>query len=108
DFNPITEVLYRKYLVWVQVLCKVRGNKLWEPLNHILYLPKSSSFSPSSHLRSSSLVTREASLVASLEFFNTSSSTKIGQSTRRAKARASEGRESMLITWPSRSSQITA
>src|SRR5579864_7994472 len=43
-----------------------------------------------------------------LEFFRTSSSTKIGQSTRNASASASLGRESMLINSPSRSTQISA
>lgn len=42
---------------------------------YILYRPVSSSLSPSSHLRSSSLVTRSETLVACLEFFKTSSST---------------------------------
>src|SRR5215831_2994965 len=76
--------------------------------SYILYFPKSSSFSPSSHLRRSSLVTRSDMLAASLEVFSTPSSTKMGQSTRSAKASASDGRESMLITSPPRSSQITA
>src|SRR6516165_2327436 len=75
---------------------------------YILYFPRSSSFSPSSHFRSSSLVTRSDILVASFEVFRTDSSTKIGQSTRNARASASEGRESMLMTSPPRSSQMTA
>jgi len=54
------------------------------------------------------LVTRSETLAATFEFFNTSSSTKIGQSTRSASASASDGRESMLIGCPSRSIQITA
>ena len=45
---------------------------------------------------------------AFFEVFSTSSSTKIGQSTRRARASASEGRESTLMMWPSRSIQMTA
>ena len=47
-------------------------------------------------------------VVAILEFFRTSSSTKMGQSTRKASANASEGRESILTMRPSRSNQITA
>ena len=42
------------------------------------------------------------------ELFKTSSSTKMGQSTRRARARASLGRESMEKIWPLRSTQINA
>src|SRR5260370_28757929 len=78
------------------------------PANYILYRPRSSSFRPSSHLRSSSLVTRSDEVAACFEVFRTSSSTKIGQSTRNASASASEGRESTLTTRPSRSIQITA
>src|ERR1700722_15609800 len=77
------------------------------PRDYILYFPMSSSFRPSRYLRSSSLVTRSA-LAASLEVFSTPSSTKIGQSTRSANANASDGRESMLITSPPRSNQMTA
>src|SRR5579872_1580530 len=76
--------------------------------SYILYFPKSSSPSPSRYFRNSSLVTRSDMLAASFEVFNTTSSTKIGQSTRSASASASDGRESMLITSPPRSSQITA
>src|SRR5260221_4300158 len=75
--------------------------------SHIRYLPRSSSFRPSSHLRSSSLVAGSEALADFLEVFKTSSSTKMGQSTRKASARASDGRESTLITRPSRSIQIT-
>src|SRR3982075_4425558 len=74
---------------------------------YILYFPRSSSLSPSNHLRSSSVETRSDALAASFEFFSTISSTKIGQSTRSARASASDGRESMLITSPPRSSQMT-
>src|SRR5258706_13095330 len=77
-------------------------------LLYILYFPRSSSFSPSRYLRNSSAVTRSDILAACFEFFSTSSSTNIGQSTRSASASASDGRESMLITSPLRSSQITA
>src|SRR5215469_610035 len=76
--------------------------------SYILYFPRSSSFRPSSHFRSSSLVTRSDMFAASFEVLRTVSSTKIGQSTRSARARASEGRESMLMTSPPRSSQMTA
>src|SRR5580658_518079 len=80
-----------------------------DPLSfYILYLPRSSSFRPSSHLRNSSLLTRSLMLAASFEFFNTTSSTKMGQSQRSASASASDGRESIEITSPPRSSQITA
>src|SRR5215472_3364043 len=75
---------------------------------YILYFPKSSSFNPSSHFLSSSLVTRSDMLAARFEVFSTTSSTKIGQSTRSANASASDGRESIEITSPPRSSQITA
>src|SRR4249919_1952268 len=76
--------------------------------SYILYRPRSSSFRPSSHLRRSSEEIRSAAVLATLEVFSTSSSTKIGQSRRNASASASDGRESMLITLPSRSIQITA
>ena len=46
--------------------------------------------------------------LAVLEFFRTESSTKIGQSSRSARASASLGRESTLISSPSRSSQMSA
>src|SRR5450631_594097 len=75
---------------------------------YILYFPRSSSFRPSRYFRNSSLVTRSDMFAASFEVFSTISSTKIGQSTRRASASASEGRESMLIISPPRSSQMTA
>src|SRR5215472_9437527 len=42
---------------------------------HILYLPRSSSFRPSSHLRSSSCDTRSAEALACLEALRTSSAT---------------------------------
>ena len=51
---------------------------------------------------------RSELLAATFEDLRTSSSTKIGQSTRRASAKASEGRESMLMMRPSRSTQMTA
>src|SRR4030081_712936 len=75
--------------------------------NYILYLPRSSSPRSSSHFRNSSLLTAGTGFADCLEFFRTSSSTKIGQSTRKASASASDGRESMLMTCPSLSSQIT-
>src|SRR5580692_12627375 len=75
---------------------------------YILYFPISSSPRPSRYFRNSSLVTRSVMLAASFDVFNTPSSTKMGQSTRSASASASEGRESMLMTSPPRSSQITA
>ncbi len=43
-----------------------------------------------------------------LEVFNTVSSTKMGQSRRNARASASDGRESIEMVWPSRSSQMSA
>src|SRR5262245_38192678 len=61
---------------------------------HILYLPRSSSFMFSSQRFSSSLLMRSCAVAWLLEFFSTSSSTKIGQSIRSARARASLGRES--------------
>src|ERR1019366_103029 len=84
------------------------GTGSWQLPHHILYLPRSSSPRSSSHLRSSSLFTAGTALAACFELFRTSSSTKMGQSTRNASASASDGRESMLTTWPSLSSQITA
>src|SRR5258708_21512873 len=75
---------------------------------YILYLARSSSLSQSNHFRSSSVETRSDALAASFEFFSPISSTKMGQSMRRARASASDGRESMLITSPPRSSQMTA
>src|ERR1700680_2343481 len=76
--------------------------------SYILYRPRSSSERPSSHLRSSSLVDFSEMALEILELFRTSSSTKMGQSTRRASARASLGRESMEKISPLRSTQISA
>src|ERR1019366_4338046 len=76
--------------------------------NYILYRPRSSSERPSSHLRSSSLVDFSEMALEILELFRTSSSTKMGQSTRKASARASLGRESMDMISPLRSTQISA
>src|SRR5208282_3111923 len=106
----------RSFSVRFHTACRlgssVLGVSRWlihpKSLRYILYLPISSSFRPSSHLRSSSLVILSGMLVASFELFRTRSSTKIGQSTRSASASASDGRESMLTTSPSRSSQMTA
>jgi len=53
-------------------------------------------------------VLRSEMALDTFEFFNTISSTKIGQSTRSAKASASLGRESIVIISPSRSTQISA
>src|SRR5690348_11075119 len=97
------EDLIRKSPDWREPEAKAGGRLLY-----ILYFPKSSSFNPSSHLRNSSLVTRSDMFAASFEVFSTISSTKIGQSTRNANASASDGRESIEITSPPRSSQITA
>src|SRR5580700_7765007 len=80
----------------------------WLTAGYILYFPRSSSFSPSRYFRNSSAVTRSDPFAACFEFFSTSSSTKIGQSTRSASASASDGRESILTTSPLRSNQITA
>src|SRR5712672_2289884 len=55
---------------------------------YILYRPRSSSFRPSSHLRRSSEEIRSAVVLATLEVLSTSSSTKIGQSRRKANASA--------------------
>src|SRR5580700_7215085 len=90
------------------VLLAAGGWQLQAGNCYILYFPRSSSFKPSRYFRNSSAVTRSDIFAACFEFFNTISSTKIGQSTRSASASASDGRESMLITSPLRSSQITA
>src|ERR1700674_2271840 len=85
---------------WVYLAGKKSG--------YILYRPRSSSERPSSHLRSSSLVDFSEMALEIFELFRTSSSTKMGQSTRRASARASLGRESMEKLSPLRSTQISA
>jgi hypothetical protein len=71
---------------------RVRVRSFNRPMPYILYFPRSSSFSPSRYFRSSSEVTRSDIFAACFEFFSTSSSTNIGQSTRSASASASDGR----------------
>src|ERR1700756_4123039 len=75
---------------------------------YILQRPRAPSERPSSTVRGCPLVVRSESWLEILEFLSTSSSTKIGQSTRNARASASLGRESMVIICPSRSTQISA
>ena len=67
----------------------------WKAIDlHILYLPKSSSLRFSSH-GFSSLSEASSPGALALEALKTASSTKIGQSMRRASANASLGRESI-------------
>jgi hypothetical protein len=109
-FNIITLFI----LSSIKILCvlgEIIGKNFAATDYYILYLPKSSGFRFSSHflISSGELLSADNAVDTLLDDLEiTSSVTKMGESIRKAKAIASDGRESTVIIFPSTFRKIKA